>query len=219
MDKLRLLFEKNGRAVYISHLDLMRTMQRAFLRAELPLRYSEGFNPHAQISMLLPLPLGQESVCELMDFRVYADCDLAAMPAQLSAVLPEGIAVRSAYEPLRKGRDLKWLRVSGRFIYDNGATQALAEKLEQFFARESIVILRRTKRGEGESDIRPAIREFSVQVQGSEVLLDAVVSAQEPTLNPELLVSALRQLAPELVPDAAYFRRTAVYDAEMQEFR
>ena len=216
MDKLRLLFEKTGRAVYISHLDLMRTMQRAFLRAELPLRYSEGFNPHAQISMLLPLPLGQESVCELMDFRVYADCDLAA---QLSAVLPEGIAVRSAYEPLRKGRDLKWLRVSGRFIYDNGATQALAEKLEQFFSRESIVILRRTKRGEGESDIRPAIREFSVQVQGSEVLLDAVVSAQEPTLNPELPVSALRQLAAASVRGAAYLPRTAVSDAEMQEFR
>ena len=84
---------------------------------------------------------------------------------------------------------------------------------------QGIVILRRTKRGEGESDIRPAIREFSAEAQGSEVLLDAVVSAQEPTLNPELLVSALRQLAPELVPDAAYFRRTAVYDAEMQEFR
>ena len=50
MDKLRLRFEKTGRAVYISHLDLMQTMQRAFARAEYDLKYSEGFNPHPQIS-------------------------------------------------------------------------------------------------------------------------------------------------------------------------
>lgn len=218
MDKLRLLFEKTGRAAYISHLDLMRTMQRAFLRAGLPLRYSEGFNPHAQISMLLPLSLGHESVCELMDFRVYADCDLAAMPEQLSAVLPEGIVVRSVYEPERKGRDLKWLRVRGLLSYDGGAASDICGKLTQFFAQEQIVIMRRTKRGEGESDIRPAIREFSASMLDGDVLLDTVISAQEPTLNPEHLVSALRQHSPALAPDFARFMRIAVYDADMQIF-
>ena len=67
-EKLRLRFEKTGRAIYISHLDLMRTMQRVFLRADCPLKYSEGFNPHALISILLPLSVGVGSVCELMDF-------------------------------------------------------------------------------------------------------------------------------------------------------
>ncbi len=57
-EKLRLRFEKTGRAIYISHLDLMRTMQRVFLRADCPLKYSEGFNPHALISILLPLSVG-----------------------------------------------------------------------------------------------------------------------------------------------------------------
>ena len=218
MDKLRLVFEKTGRAAYISHLDLMRTMQRAFLRAELPLRYSEGFNPHAQISMVLPLSLGHESVCELMDFRVYADCDLAAVSEKLTAVLPEGIRVLRVYEPERKGRDLKWLRVQGCFSYDKGVSAELCTALEQFFARPEIVITRRTKRGEGESDIRPAIREFSAMCLGDEVAVSTVVSAQEPTLNPEHLVSALHQLAPELEPDFARFRRIAVYDADMQKF-
>ena len=218
MDKLRLLFEKTGRAAYISHLDLMRTMQRAFLRAGMPLRYSEGFNPHAQISMLLPLSLGHESVCELMDFRVYADCDLAAMPEQLSAVLPEGIVVRRVYEPERKGRDLKWLRVLGHLSYDGGVASDICEQLTQFFAQEQLVITRKTKRGEGESDIRPAIKAFSAEMQEGAVLLDAVISAQEPTLNPEHLVSALRQLSPALTPDFAHFMRTAVYDADMREF-
>ena len=218
MDKLRLSFEKTGRAAYISHLDLMRTMQRAFLRAGLPLKYSEGFNPHAQISMLLPLSLGQESVCELMDFRVGADCDLDAMAAQLTAVLPEGIRVLRVYEPERKGKELKWLRVRGKLDYDGGQSAETAAALEAFFARKEIVILRRTKRGEGESDIRPAIRELAASSTPEGIVLDAVVSAQEPTLNPDLLVAALRQLKPELEPDFARFTRVAVYDAELRPF-
>ena len=69
MRKIRLFYKKLGRAVYISHLDLMRTLQRAFLRAGYSLKYSEGFNPHPVISILLPLSVGASSECELMDFE------------------------------------------------------------------------------------------------------------------------------------------------------
>ena len=119
MDKLRLRFEKTGKAAYISHLDLMRVVQRIFLRAETPLRYSEGFNPHALISICLPLSVGTDSVCELMDFRVKRDVDLAALPGQLNATSPEGIRFLECYEPERKAALIKWLRVEGRFDYDN----------------------------------------------------------------------------------------------------
>lgn len=73
MDKYRMLFSKTGRAVYISHLDLMRTVTRAFMRAECKLKYSEGFNPHPNISIALPLSVGCESVCEIMDFKMRED--------------------------------------------------------------------------------------------------------------------------------------------------
>ena len=55
MDKLRMRFEKTGRAIYISHLDLMHTLQRAFSRAGFRIKYSEGYNPHPVISIALPL--------------------------------------------------------------------------------------------------------------------------------------------------------------------
>ena len=90
MDKLRLRFKKTGRAIYISHLDLMKTMQRAFSRAEYELKYSEGFNPRPQISIALPLSVGMGSVCEVMDFRLRHDADLAELPSRLTAALPEG---------------------------------------------------------------------------------------------------------------------------------
>ena len=76
MSKLRLLFEKQGTACYISHLDLMRTFQRLFLRGGMFVKHSQGFHPHPIMSILLPLPVGQSSCCELLDFEVESEVDL-----------------------------------------------------------------------------------------------------------------------------------------------
>ena len=75
MSKLRLLFVKEGPAAYISNLDLLRTVQRAFPRTELDIKHSQGFHPHPIISIVLPLPVCQSSDCELLDFEVTQDTD------------------------------------------------------------------------------------------------------------------------------------------------
>ena len=98
MDKLRISYTQTGRAIWISHLDMMRMLQRAMNRASVPIRYSEGFNPHAQISILLPLSVGTESLCQLADIRVRADVDIATLPQKLTAVMPEGIVVTDCWE-------------------------------------------------------------------------------------------------------------------------
>lgn len=218
-EKLRLRFAKKGRAVYISHLDLMRTMQRAFLRAGYSLKYSEGFNPHPVISILLPLGVGVSSECELMDFQLTEDADLSAVPERLTAAMPEGIVALEVREAEGKVKDLKWLRISGKLEYDARDPETMRDGLQTFFAREQIVITKKTKRGVGEADIAPAIREIGFTAGERCVRLSAVISAQEPTLNPEHLVSALRQLAPELAPDFAEFTRLEVYDGKMKVFR
>ena len=149
MDKLRLRFEKAGRAIYISHLDLMHTMQRAFLRAGVPLKYSEGFNPHPLISILLPLPVGCASVCELMDFRLAGEFDAAAVAERLGAAMPEGIVPLEAYPSERKAKELKWIRVDGVLEYDRAGTAAAAAAAAELFSG-NVTVMRRTKRGEGE---------------------------------------------------------------------
>jgi len=219
LPKLRLRFAKRGRAVYISHLDLMRTLQRVFLRAGLPLKYSEGFNPHPVVSILLPLSVGMQSECELMDFQLLEDFDLAALPARLTAAMPEGLEALEVYPAQRRSTELKWLRVAGRFSCDARGGQEMRDGLQAFFAQERIVMLKKTKRGEAETDIAPAVRSIGFTAGDGCVLLEAVVSAQEPTLNPEHLVSALRQNAPALAPDFAEFTRLEVYDAAMQVYR
>ena len=106
MDKLRLVYEQTRRAIWMSHLDTMRTLQRAIKRAGIPIRYSEGFNPHELISILLPLSVGTASLCQIADIRVREDVDIAALPAQLTAVMPEGIRVTDCYENAMKPAEL-----------------------------------------------------------------------------------------------------------------
>lgn len=219
MDKYRMLFSKTGRAVYISHLDLMRTITRAFMRAECKLKYSEGFNPHPNISIALPLSVGCESVCEIMDFKMREDMPCEDIKNRLETQFPEGIAVIDVYEAERKVKEIKWLSISGVLEYDERDAAAMAGKLNEFYAAESIVITKKTKRGMGESDIRPAIRDISFAQSGRDVSMRALISAQEPTLNPELIADALRQLAPDIAPDFAKFRRLEIFDENMQVFR
>ena len=219
MNKLRMRFSKTGRAIYISHLDLMATMQRAFSRAGSRLQYSEGFNPRPQISIALPLSVGTASLCELMDFRLLEEVDITLLAARLNATMPEGITVQEIYEPTRKNAELKWLAVEGLFEYDDRKVDIMQEQLTDFFARPSIVIEKKTKRGFGEVDIRPAIREIAFTAGEDGVHVSAVLSAQSPTLNPDLLPAALRALAPGIAPDFAKFTRVETYDAEMKLFR
>lgn len=219
MDKIRLRFKKTGRAIYISHLDLMHTMQRGFSRAGYELKYSEGFNPHPIISIILPLSVGCSSVCELMDFRLKQECRLDRLPVELTAVMPEGIEAIEAYEPLRKAAELKWLAIEGIFEYDNRSAADMAPKLIKFFAQDEIIVPKKTKRGMGEFDVKSAIKEIAFNADGNNVKVNAVISAQEPTLNPELLTEALRLKAEEIAPDFAKYTRTKTYDCNMTVYR
>lgn len=219
MDKLRLRFKKTGRAVYISHLDLMDTIQRAFSRAEYGLKYSEGFNPRPQISIALPLSVGTGSVCEVMDFKLRCETALDDFPQRLTAAMPEGIEIIEVYEPQRKASEIKWLEVEGIMEYDERDAGEMAAALRGFYAAPEIVITKKTKRGLGEMDIKPAIQSIAFTPGDKCVKMDAFISAQEPTLNPELLTDALRQRAPEIAPDFAKYMRIETYDAQMNVFR
>ncbi|MDR0952020.1 MAG: TIGR03936 family radical SAM-associated protein [Oscillospiraceae bacterium] len=219
MDGLRLKFTKTGRAAFISHLDLMRTMQRSFMRAGLPLKYSEGFNPHAIISIALPLSVGTRSVCELMDFKLRAFMAEKELVYALSRTLPEGLRALDCYEPTRKFKEIKWLEINGRLDYDSRDINEMAAGLTEFFGREKLVIEKKSKSGTAPTDIAPGIHSVQLDTGAGAVYISAVLSAQEPTVKPELLVSALSQLEPSLAPDFAAFRRERILDGEFGEFR
>lgn len=210
MDKLRLKFSKTGRAVYISHLDLMRTMQRVFSRAGVSLKYSEGFNPHAKISIILPLTVGTHSLCEYMDFALVGDWDLASLPERINPYMPEGICALEAYEAPCKGSELRWLRVTGRMT--GGRDAAF---YNEFFAREEILVTRRGKKGPRVDNIAPAICKALFRDTVTGVEADLLIHAQEPSLSADVMMQALGEDKPEYF----VFTRVEAFKEDMTPFR
>ena len=217
----RLLFEKRGDAVYLSHLDLMRVFQRAFKRAGILIWHSQGFSPRAYVSIALPLPVGMESRCEILDFEIEdGSVELSGLPARLNAVLPAGIRVLEAYESARKIKELTRLRAEVTLEYDGGVPEDAQKALAAFFARESIVITKRSKKGDKELDIKPLIFALSIAaVSETELRLECILSAQNPGLNPAYLAQAIERELPSLKPDFVRVRRTEIYDTEGNIFR
>ena len=209
----RLLFEKTGDSIYISHLDLMRVFQRAFRRAGLLLRHSQGFTPRAIVSIALPLSVGVESVCELLDFELEQG---SATAEGLNAVLPAGIRVREVYEGGRKIKELTHLRARVTLEYDGEAPEASA--VEALFRGESLVLEKQSKKGTAQVDILPMVRDLTVaRPDGHTLVLEAVICAQNPSLNPMLLAQAVEIYAAK--PDFAAARRLEVLDAQGNVFR
>ena len=217
----RLLFEKTGDAIWISHLDLMRLFQRAFKRAGLPLKHTQGFNPRPSVSIALPLSVGVQSRCELLDFELdgaHADCQ--SIMAALNKTLPAGIKVLEAYDSGRKLRDLVFLRCCLVLEYDNGVPQNAVAEIEALFQRDSLVVQKKTKSGLQDQDIIPMIRFLQVkQETAREIYLEAVICCQNPTLNPAQITLAISNYLPALAPDFSKCSRIEIYDHDETVFR
>ena len=217
----RLLFEKTGSAVWMSHLDLMRLMQRAFKRAGLPLTHTQGFNPRPSVSIALPLSVGVESVCELMDFDLEGELPpMETIQTRLNAVLVPGVTVRQVYMDGRKIRDLALLRCRLGLEYDGGIPAGATDAIATLFARESLMVEKKSKNGIREQDIRPMIRELSVAQTGEkELRVEALITCQNPSLNPVQLYGAIVRYLPEVAPDFCTCRREELYDEKETIFR
>ena len=220
MSKLRLLFIKEAQASYISHLDLMRTFQRAFPRTELDIKHTQGYHPHPILSIVLPLPVGQSSDCELLDFEVTQETDGRGIADKLNTGMPAGLRVLDCYPAVRPIRDLAYLRADVTFEYDNGVPVDAAARITELLRRPELVIQKRTKRKElADVDIAPMIQDVSF-TEGEGVVTGTVtVQAQNPGLNPQLLEKAVSRYLPNLTPDFTRIRRRAILDAEGRDFR
>lgn len=219
---LRAIFTKTGNAVWISHLDLMRVLQRAFRRGGLMLKHSQGYSPHPHLSIAMPLSVGVSSDCEIMDFELAEGETVAAeeLKDRLNVSLPEGIVILDCYEEGSKVRDLKYLRAVLTLEYDAGVPQSAADRITDLFRQPSVCVTKHGKNGDTEVDVAPMLWEATAAQSDNEtVLLYCTVSAQNPTLNPLLLVDAVKKYLPADSPDFAKCCRLCFYDAQLRPFR
>ena len=217
----RLLFEKTGNAVWISHLDLMRVFQRAFKRAGLSLTHTHGFNPRASVSIALPLSVGVESACELLDF----DLDGQSIPmdeirVRLNDALVSGVKVQQVYENGRKIRDLALLHCLVSMEYDGAVPEGALDAIKQLFAESEVIVPKKTKSGIQDQNIIPMIRNVEIsQTDENTIQLDCLIHCQNPTLNPAQLPLAVEKYLPQYAPDFFKSKRVEVYDLQQTIFR
>ena len=217
----RALFEKTGNAVYISHLDLMRLFQRAFKRAGLLLTHTQGFSPRPSVSIALPMSVGVQSHCELLDFELDGDAvSYEEIKERLNETLVDGIRIREIYAGGAKTKDIGFLDCTAHLEYDAGVPHGAEEKLETLFAQPSLLVDKQSKKGITQQDIVTMIRRIQIVREDDNTLrLDARICCQEPALNPAQMVAAIAKYLPELTPDFDRYCRHEIYNRNEEIFR
>lgn len=217
----RLLFEKYGNAIWISHLDLMRVFQRAFKRAGLPLTHTKGFNPRPSVSIALPLSVGIDSKCELLDFDLEGDgIQLDDIKQRLNENLISGIRVVDVYDDGKKIKYLAYLDCVITMEYDRGIPENATDKIRELLCSNEVLVEKKNRNGITQQNIVSMIRQLSIESEcDQELKIKVRVCCQNPTLNPMQIPAAIRIYLPEIEPDFVKSSRLEIYDQEENIFR
>ncbi|MBF7083706.1 DUF2344 domain-containing protein [Desulfallas sp. Bu1-1] len=213
MPRYRICYSKHGPARYISHLDLVRALERALRRAGLPVAYSEGFNPHPRLSFAAPLPVGSEGLAELVDVETTAPVARRELAGRLNAALPRGLSVREVTEVPENAPSLMAALDSAGYIVhvDAGDLPACppADAVRSFLALDHIEVTRRGKDGQEKvRDIRPGILDLKMlSVDGDLILELRLKTGSAMNVRPEEAVEAFLRHA-GLAVDRADLRIT-----------
>ena len=222
MFKARMKFAKEGRAKYISHLDLMHTMQRAMARCQMPLWFTEGFNQHAYVSVALPLSTGYSGECEFLDFNITSESVPENAVEALNSVFPEGLRAIEVY-PLEDGGmkvgAIAWSQYRITWGFEGGIPEGFTACVRSLFQKPTVEIVKRSKRGEKQVNMRELMRDLSITEAEDEVVAVVTTAAGNNNMSPEYLTRAIEQYLPEYkVPFSAYHRMN-VFTADGTPFR
>ena len=191
--EVRMSFQKTGMAKFISHLDTVRCITRAMKRAEVPIWFTEGFNPHAFLTFAMPLSLGFESLCETVDFRLTKEVDLNELKERLNNALPVDMTVKEIYVYNASPNDIRWAEYK---IIFNNPDKLLLEQAEKILSSDEILVLKKAKQGrkkvDKEVNIKEHIKSFELTETDGKLILNTVLSSgTNININPMLLIGAL----------------------------
>lgn len=195
---IRFEFTKKDGLKYISHLDLQRAIARIIKRSHIPIRYTQGFNPHPKMVFALTLSVGCESECEMMDVYMEIDESRPNVPLYtpeefkeaILPNLPKGLDFIRAYYPESKFSDIKSAdyEVYMELSEDTNISEKIRSALEN-----PTVVTKKSKAGDKEIDITPMIKKSNIIQEGKKIIMELRLSAEPDSyLNPELLMQGLK---------------------------
>ncbi|MDR1800884.1 MAG: TIGR03936 family radical SAM-associated protein [Lachnospiraceae bacterium] len=221
--KIRVKFGKEGALIYIGHLDLMRAFQKLFRKAELPVAFSEGFNPHMLMSFAQPLSVGMSSEGEYLDARLKEDIDTEEALKKLKEIVPADLPIYAVkHIPDEKKMGAMTVLSKARYkvfapVVPNDSslhTIAIADglhmesEIEKFLGSEHLISPKMTKTKVEEWDIRPLIHELLFNDNGFELLLSC---GSKANLKPQAVIEAFYEFTGMKVPKDLHYRRIEMY--------
>lgn len=221
MREVRLRFSKTGRLKYISHLDINRAMSRALKRAQIPLWYTEGFNPHPYMSFSLPLSLGVESLCESVDLRIIGDITNDEIKNRLNNVLPQDIKIVDVYDDFRDNSEIVYSDYVYKFEFKDN--EAAFEKIKNVLSSDEIIALKKGKQGRKrvmkETNIKSFIDKYSISIRNDVIVLNIrLLAGPKKNLNPSLLFDTIIRLI-GMDFEWKSIARISLLDKDYKEFR
>lgn len=221
MREVRLRFSKTGRLKYISHLDINRAMGRAFKRAEIPLWYTEGFNPHPYMSFSLPLSLGVESLCESVDIRLIDNITNEEIKKRMNAVLPADLKIIDVYNDFRDNSEIVYSDYVYKFQFADN--EKALEKISLLLSADEIMALKKGKQGRKkvlkETSIKPFIDKYNISIRDDIIILNIrLLAGGEKNLNPSLLFDTIIRLI-NMDFEWKSIARISLLDKDYKEFR
>ena len=200
--RLRIRFAKTGSMALLSHLDLMRMLERALRRSALPISFTGGFHPLPRIQIALALPLGAEADSEWMDLEFTRPLAPEVLLQTLQGLLPEGIVLCSAQEVPVKGKSLSQEIVGAAWSFDlisaSGTTTDWPGALAAITAAETLMWNDTDKKGRPrQRDCRPALRQLTIvdatEAERVRLRLDADVDPMGRSIRPSQIQYWLEQ--------------------------
>ena len=187
---VRMFYTKTGFAKYISHLDMVRCFTRAMKRANAPIWFTQGFNPRAFLTFAMPLSLGFESYCEVVDFRITEERDLDELAKQIDSQLPDTINILKIAVPNMKTDEIKYAKYEVKF---SNVHDEFYNKVCDTMNGDTFMVTKKCKKGRQKTeklvDIKENIIEFHVEKLENEIILHLLVSSgNENNINPMLIV-------------------------------
>ena len=219
MYEIRLWLSKKGRIKFVSHLDMFRLMQRAVRRAQIPLWYTEGFNPHPYISFLLALSLGVEGEMEPVDLRIVGEITPEEIKNRLNDAFPEGLRCEAALPPEHKPAEIAFARYLTVLSKQEITVEELTEALNCGTLTTEKSGKSRGKKVMKTVNVSEHIKNYEIAEDDAHIYLTVVLPAGSTfNLNPIQLMEAVSgRLGRTVTPENTVRRRLLRED--LSEFR
>lgn len=197
---LCLQYSKEEEARFLSHLDLMTAMERAFRRAQLPLAFSEGFNPHPRISYASALAVGVTSEGEYLDLELEEDLAADEVWKRLQNFLPQGLKVLAVVPVTKRKESLMAIINMARYYVENPLLQAIRQQDVEKMINDALslaewVVVRQGKKGVREVDIRPGVYRLQGRIEKKLILEMDVQTGSSGNVKPEEVLEILQRVS------------------------